>query len=101
MNLSLYEQESILCFNEEEKTAHVYTHNKTLRRKLEKLARERPEDCRLIRLSRDGRAADYLIPKAWIKLTPPRSASEAQKKASRKAAEKTVSARRKTPHGDN
>lgn len=44
MDLSLYEQETIINFCEEEKTAGIYTHNKPLRRKLESLALDRPED---------------------------------------------------------
>ena len=101
MNLSLYEQETIITYNEDEKTASVYTHNKTLRRKLEMLARDRPEACRLAKACRNGRAVDFIVPKSWIKIAPPRIASEAQKEASRKAIEKAVSARQKTPHGDN
>lgn len=79
MNMARYEQETIIGFNEEEKTAVIYTHNKVLRQKLEALARDRPEDCRLVKVSRSGRAADYVIPKSWIKIAPPRIASEAQK----------------------
>ena len=79
MSLSLYEQETIITFNEEEGTAGIYTHNKALHRKLEKLVRDRPKDCRLIRMSHDGRATDYMIPKSWIKIAPQRVASEAQK----------------------
>lgn len=45
MNLSLCEQETIINFNEAESTASVYTHNKTLIRKLDKLTQERPGDC--------------------------------------------------------
>ena len=85
MELSLYEQESIVSFNEAEKSASVYTHNKALLRKLERLARDRPEECGLVKLSRGGRAADYIVPKAWVKITPPRIASEAQKAALIKA----------------
>ena len=99
MNLSLYEQESVISFNEAEKTANVYTHNKALRRKLEKLAQDRPEECRIDKLSHSGRAADYIIPKAWVKITPPRIASEAQKAACRKAAEKAASVRWNAPRG--
>jgi IS1 family transposase len=47
MNMARYEQETIINFNEEEKTAGIYTHNKALRQKLAALARDRPEDCRL------------------------------------------------------
>ena len=79
MNMARYEQETIIGFNEEEKTAGIYTHNKVLRQKLEALARDRPEDCRLVKVSRSGRAVDYTIPKSWIKIAPPRIASEAQR----------------------
>lgn len=89
--MTRYEQETIINFNEEEKTASVYTHNAPLRRRLEQLAQERPEDCRLFKSCHDGQAAEYYIPKSWIKIRPPRVASEAQKEAlakARKAANK-------------
>ena len=47
MNLSLFERETIIGYNEAEQTASVYTHNKALRRTLDKLAQERPEDCHI------------------------------------------------------
>ena len=70
MNMARYEQETIINFNE-----------------------DRPEDCRLVKASRSGRAVDYTIPKSWIKIVPPRIASEAQKAAlarARKAASKPL-----------
>ena len=83
MNMARYEQETIIGFNEEEKTAGIYTHNKVLRQKLEALARDRPEDCRLVKVSRSGRAVDYTIPKSWIRIAPAADRkSEAQKEAS-------------------
>ena len=85
MNLTRYEQETIVNYNEEEKTASIYTHNAALRRRLDELARIRPDDCKIGRTSRDGQAAEYSIPKSWIKVKPPRVASEAQKEALRKA----------------
>ena len=69
MNMARYEQETIINFNEEEKTAGIYTHNKILRQKLAALARDRPE------------------------IVPPRIASEAQKAAlarARKTASKPL-----------
>ena len=93
MNMARYEQETIISFNEEEKTAGIYTHNKILRQKLAALARDRSEDCRLVKASRSGRAVDYTIPKSWIKIVPPRIASEAQKAAlarARKTASKPL-----------
>ena len=100
MDLTAYEKETIINYNEGEPTASVYTHNRALRRTLDKLAQERPEDCRIDRVSHEG-AADYIIPKAWVKIRPPRIASEAQKAASRAAAEKAKLARANTRHGDN
>ena len=93
MNMARYEQETIINFNEEEKTAGIYTHNKMLRQKLAALARDRPEDCRPVKVSRSGRVVDYTIPKSWIKIVPPRIASEAQKAAlarARKTASKPL-----------
>ena len=66
MNMARYEQETIISFNEEEKTAGIYTHNKMLRQKLAALARDRPEDCRLDTvvqtggICEDGRLTVYL-----------------------------------------
>ena len=101
MELALYERETIINFNEAESTASIYTHNKALRRTLDKLAQERPEDCRIDRVSHDGAATDYSVPKSWVKIRPPRVASEAQKAASRAAAEKAQLARANTRHGDD
>lgn len=47
MDLTAYERETIIGYNEAEQTASVYTHNKALRRTLDKLAQERPEDCHI------------------------------------------------------
>lgn len=87
MNLSLYEQETIINFNEADSTASVYTHNRALIRKLDKLAQERPGDCHREKTSHDGKAVDYSIPKAWVKIRPTRIASEAQKAALARARE--------------
>ncbi|MCD7837902.1 MAG: hypothetical protein LUG65_03200 [Clostridiales bacterium] len=84
MSLSKQEQETIITYNEAEATANVYTHNRALRRRLETLANERPEDCNLSRTFPSG-AVEYTVPRQWVKLTPPRVASEAQKAALAKA----------------
>lgn len=88
MNMARYEQETIIGFNEEEKTAVIYTHNKVLRQKLEALARDRPEDCRLVKVSHSGRAVDYAIPKSWIRIAPNRVLSDAEKIQRRNAIKK-------------
>lgn len=79
MKLSLIEQETIFNFNEGEKTAGIYTFNRSLLKKLEALAEKYPEDVKLERTSWGGLAADYIIPKSWIKINPPRVMSEAEK----------------------
>lgn len=89
MSLTLYEQETIILFNEAEKTASVYTHNRALIRKLEKLAEDRPDDCRLKRKDPENRAAEYIVPKKWIKINAPRQLSEEEKARLRKASENT------------
>ena len=77
---SRLEQETIFLFNEEEKTASVYTFNKSLQRKLQVLAKERPEECYLEQPQNalDG-AVEYIIPKKWIKIRASRILSEEQK----------------------
>lgn len=102
MRLSRYEQETIIAFNEEEKTAGVYTHNKALIRKLEQLAHDRPDECFLEKVSHDGQAMDYVIPKSWLKITPPRQLSEAQLAARKEALKKAHLARKMNyAHGDS
>lgn len=85
MNLTRAERESILTFNEQEPSASVYTHNAALIRKLDALAVSRPEECRRVRVCHDGQAAEYELPKGWIKVSPPRQLSEAQRQATQKA----------------
>ena len=101
MDLTAYEKETIINYNEGEPTASVYTHNRALRRTLDKLAQERPDDCHIDKVSPDGAATDSTVPKMWIKIRPPRIASEAQKVASRAAAEKAKVAGASTRHGDD
>ena len=83
MKLSLIEQETIFNFNEGEKTAGIYTFNRSLLKKLAALAEKYPEDVKLERTSWGGLAADYIIPKSWIKINPPRVMSEAEKEMRR------------------
>lgn len=88
MELSRYEMETIINLNEAEATADIYTHNRALRQKLETWALDRPTDCRLVRKSHDGKAAEYVVPKAWLRVKPPRAMSDAQKAALARAREK-------------
>ena len=89
MELTRCEQETIINYNEEEKTASIYTHNRALRRKLDRLAQERPEDCRPGPTAHGGQAAEYIVPKAWVKVNPPRRLTEAQREQLQKASAST------------
>ncbi len=90
MELTRYEQETIINYNEEERTASIYTHNRALIRKLDKLAQERPGDCHREKTTHEGQAAEYIVPKAWIKVTPPRSLTPEQKERRREIAKRTI-----------
>lgn len=83
MTTSRLEQETIIGFNEAEATASVYTHNGALKRKLEKLAKERPADVQLSRRYPEG-AVEYTIPKRWVRVNATRILSEAQREAALK-----------------
>ena len=93
MELNNYERETIITFNEAEKTAGVYTHNGRLLRQLEQLAKDRPDECQLERVCRDGSAADYIVPKSWIKIRPKRILSEEERERLSEAGKKLAAAR--------
>lgn len=76
MNLTKYEQETIINYNNEEKTASVFTYDKSLIRKLDKRLAE-ASDIKLIR--RDEDFAEYSLPKKWIKVSFPRQYSDEQR----------------------
>ena len=68
-NLDKYERETIINFNEAEPTASVYTFNRSLQSKLNKLLSSNPDIS--LKYS-DEEHAEYIVPKKWIKVSPPR-----------------------------
>lgn len=72
MNLTRYEKETIISYNEEEKTANVYTYNNTLKNRLAEFA-TKSDKCVLIK--DDGDCAIYKVPKKWVKIRMPRQYS--------------------------
>ena len=94
MKLTRYEQETVINYNEEESTASIYTHNRALRRKLEKLSADRPEDCRLYRISRDGLAVEYCLPKSWVRINPPRKGTPLTEEQKQERLERLTNARK-------
>ncbi len=72
MILSKYEQETIICYNEEEATASVYTHNNKLIKKLKRLSEKYPDKVKPERPEHRG-AVSYLVPKRCISIREPYS----------------------------
>ena len=85
MKLSREERETVASYNEAEALASIYTHNRGLQKQLTRLCSERPAEVKLIRTVHDGEAMEFEVPKGWIRVRPPRVASEAQKQAARAA----------------
>lgn len=76
MSLSRIEQETIILFNEEEKTATVETCNKRLKKQLDQYCAENVE-CSLVYENDDF--AKYVCPKSWVKVKRPRQLSSEQR----------------------
>lgn len=68
-NLSNYERETVITYNNEESTATVYTYHKALQNKLNKLVGANP-NISIVR--QDDESVTYQVPKKWIKVQPPR-----------------------------
>jgi len=79
--LNNFEKETSILYNEAESTAEICTYNKALKSRLEKLAAEYPDECiECNRLGRDD-LCKYIVPKKWIKVSPPKKMSEEQRQA--------------------
>ena len=71
MKLSAYERETIILFNETSEPAEVFTYNKRMIRKLERLAKMFPDEFRLKSDNRDG-GMIYIVPKNRILISTPK-----------------------------
>ncbi|GFI23941.1 hypothetical protein IMSAGC011_02731 [Lachnospiraceae bacterium] len=80
MKLSKYEKETIIQFNEADQTASVYTYNNALKRQLIELCEAYPEQVHCTE-DNDCGGLTFLLPKKWLKITPPRVLSPAQREA--------------------
>ena len=78
MKLTNIEKETLINFNEAEQTASVYTHNEALKRHLLELCRSYPEQVRQTAANAWG-GLTFDLPKKWVKITPPRVLSPAQR----------------------
>lgn len=95
MDLTKYEQETIINYNQEEKIASCYTMDRALIRRLDTLA-EKHKEITLLRT--DDGMREYTFPKKWIKVRAPKELSDEQREnMAKKARERFGFAKR----GDN
>ena len=78
MKLSNIEKETLVCFNEAERTASVYTYNQALKAQLSELCQTYPEQVRQTAANSWG-AVTFELPKKWLKVVPPRVLTPAQR----------------------
>lgn len=81
--IPLIERETIITYNEKEKTANVYTTNKALSAKLKGMALEYPALVKFVREHRDG-AVEYIVPKKSIRVNKPIVLTDEQREKRRK-----------------
>ena len=97
MNLTLEERETVILFNEKDSTASVDTCNPSLIRKLDKqITLQENTTASLIREDEFGKA--YLIPKSWVKVSPPPSYS-AETLAKKQATARALAEKRRAALG--
>ncbi len=81
MNLTKYEQETIVNYNAGEQTATVYTADKVVMRRFDSLVAKFPEFYRLV--ERTEVSKTYSMPKAYVSYRKPRRISEEQREQAR------------------
>ena len=83
MHLTNYERETIITYNEADKTAQVYTCSRPLIRKLDEL-RADSGDISMVR--EDDYSKTYELPKKWVRVQrPPKLTDEQRKKMSERS----------------
>ena len=78
MRLSNVERETIVTYNQAERTANIYTHNPALIAQLLELCQSHPEQVRQT-AANDWGGLTFELPKKWLKVSPPRVLSPAQR----------------------
>lgn len=76
--LTAYEKETIINYNAAEKVASIYTHDRSLIRKLMDLAKTRED---IIVECGDENCASFIVPKKWIKVNAGRVLTEEERSA--------------------
>lgn len=78
--MTQYENETIINYNQAEKTASCYTTNQTLIRQLDNLL-DKYND--IVVKNQNEEYKEYIFPKKWVKIRPPKILTEEQKQVIR------------------
>ena len=78
MRLSNMEKETIINYNQAERTANIYTHNPALKAQLQELCWMYPDQVRQT-AAHDWGGLTFELPKKWLRVKPPRVLSPAQR----------------------
>ena len=80
-NLTKYEMETVVNYNAGEQTATVYTRDKSVMRKLDRLVADYPESYKM--LSQTEIDKTYSMPKSYVTYRKPRMVSNEQREQAR------------------
>ena len=80
-NLTKYEMETVVNYNAGEQTATVYTRDKSVMRRLDRLVADYPESYKM--LSQTEIDKTYSMPKSYITYRKPRMVSNEQREQAR------------------
>jgi len=80
-NLTKYEMETIINYNEEESIASIYTCSKVLIKKLDTYCKKRPDVYKTVKV--DSPSKTYTVPKKYISVRLPKVLTEKQKEGLR------------------
>lgn len=78
---SLEERETVICFNELDSSAEVFTYNPALIRKLDALTDDRPDEVTCMRAESINGVGlrQYTVPKKWVKVNASRIVPEEER----------------------
>lgn len=85
-NLTKYEMETIINYNAGEQTATVYTRDKSVMRRLDRLVEDYPDSYTL--LNQTDIDKTYSMPKSYVTYRKPRAISDEQREQARQRMEK-------------
>lgn len=90
VNLTKYEMETVVNYNAKEQTATVYTRDKSVMRRLDRLVADYPDSYRLLRQTDIDKT--YSMPKSFVTYRKPRAVSNEQREQARQRMTKLNSA---------